>query len=485
MNIKPFMIWLRIFILGSLMQTSFAAPSELNFQGVLLDSSGNGVTGTRTMTVKLYDAAIGGNLLYTEDLGNISVNKGVYSFNFGLSGTGNASTTETVATTDGTAITYQKIVAAPSVASGSVSVTDGTYTWDQANGSSNDNDFGVVYSTSLRRITVTYYSGAPAAGRVIRATYRAPATGIAGVLDGATQPWIEVTVNGTAQSPRQKILAAPYAVTADKLSDTGTQAIITSLRGELASVYSLLASVVAGGGVVTNNLLGSPTTKSQVEIFDSSDGLYNSLISTTSTKNSGGIELHKKVTLDQRPGSSFPNPVTYTINDKIRYLDFNAGGGPGGYSINYQFTYSDGTTATVSETQWYYYFRIVNPYPEKTVASLRRDAPSNNVWYINGLDESYRSLGPIELVVRLNSGLNSSKSFYAGYGLDKIGGDVSAVEYTLLTVANTILSTSVNGFLSTYGGSSELRIRLKLTPVVTNTKNEPSILRGMTILGLP
>ncbi|NDB96573.1 MAG: hypothetical protein EBZ78_10525 [Verrucomicrobia bacterium] len=79
------------------MQTSFAAPSELNFQGVLLDASGNGVTGTRAMTVKLYDAAIGGNLLYTEDLGNVAVNKGVYSFNFGTNGTSNAGVMETVA----------------------------------------------------------------------------------------------------------------------------------------------------------------------------------------------------------------------------------------------------------------------------------------------------------------------------------------------------------------------------------------------------
>ena len=87
-----------------------AGPSELNFQGVLLDASGNGVTGTRVMTVKLYDAAIGGNLLYTEDLGNVAVNKGVYSFNFGTNGTSNAKVTETVATTDGTLSSFQKIL---------------------------------------------------------------------------------------------------------------------------------------------------------------------------------------------------------------------------------------------------------------------------------------------------------------------------------------------------------------------------------------
>jgi hypothetical protein len=463
-----------------------AAPTELNFQGVLLDSSSNGVMGTRAMTVKLYDAAIGGNLLYTEDLGNVAVNKGVYSFNFGTNGIGNGLITETVATTDGATMTYQKIVSASNVITGTVSVADGIYSWNQTNGSSNSDEFGVSYSTSLRRITVTYYNGAPAAGKILTVNYRSPGGGINGVLDGITQPWVEIAVAGVTQATRQKILSVPFAVVADKLTDAGSQAIITSLRGELASIYGLLASVVAGGCVTTNNLLGSPTTKSQVEIFNSTNGVYNSLVSTTSSKSSGGLELNKLVTLDNRTRiASFPNPVTYTINDKIRYLDFSAGGGPGGFSISYLFTYADGTSATVTDTQWYYGFRIANPFPEKTVTTLRRDAPANSFGgYIN-LIETYRSLNQIEAVVKLNSNLSSSKSFYVGYGLDKIGGDVSAVQFELLTAANAVLATSTNGFLSTSGGSSELRVRLKLTPAITNTKDEPSIIRGMTIMGLP
>ena len=68
---------LALFVMMCIIQNAFAGPAELNFQGVLLDASGNGVTGARAMTVKLYDAAIGGNLLYTEDLGSVAVNKGV------------------------------------------------------------------------------------------------------------------------------------------------------------------------------------------------------------------------------------------------------------------------------------------------------------------------------------------------------------------------------------------------------------------------
>ena len=200
--------------------TLWAGPSELNFQGVLLDASGNGVTGTRAMTVKLYDAAIGGNLLYTEDLGNVSVNKGGYSFNFGTNGTGNPKVTEIVAIASGTNSTFQKVFANTNVVTGSVSVTDGTYSWDQVNGSSDGGvNFDASYSSSLRRITVNYYNTAPSAGKTIRATYRSPSAGLAGILTNENDPWLEVSVAGTAQSPRQKLTATPFSLRAARVDE--------------------------------------------------------------------------------------------------------------------------------------------------------------------------------------------------------------------------------------------------------------------------
>ena len=206
---------------------SDAAPSELNFQGVLLDSSGNGVTGTRAMTVKLYDAAIGGNLLYTEDLGNVSINKGVYSFNFGTNGTGNPKVTETVTVADGTTSTFQKVLTKTNVVTGSVSVTDGTYNWDQVNGPSDGGvNFDASYSTALRRITVNYYTGAPAAGKIVRVTYRSPSAGLAGILTNENDPWMEISVAGQVQSPRQKLLAVPFAMRASSVEGSTYQETI-------------------------------------------------------------------------------------------------------------------------------------------------------------------------------------------------------------------------------------------------------------------
>ena len=63
-------------------------PSLINYQGRLTDGSGNTVTGNRTMAVRIYDAASGGNMTYEESIGTVAVGNGTYSFQFGASGNG-------------------------------------------------------------------------------------------------------------------------------------------------------------------------------------------------------------------------------------------------------------------------------------------------------------------------------------------------------------------------------------------------------------
>jgi hypothetical protein len=188
-------------------------PGLINYQGRLTDANGAPVTGSKNFSLSIYDAATGGNLLYTEDIGAVTLDaNGVYSFQFGSAGTSNTQISETVATTNGTSATFQKVLGNSPVVAGSVSVTDGTYTWSQSAGSSNEDDFGVAYSTSLRRVTVNYYNGAPAVGRTITATYRYGTSGITGSLSSGAEHWMEVTVDGTAQGTRQRVLTVPFAV---------------------------------------------------------------------------------------------------------------------------------------------------------------------------------------------------------------------------------------------------------------------------------
>jgi hypothetical protein len=216
---------------------AMAVPSGINYQGTLTDDQGNPVTGTRTMSIKLYDAATGGTLLYSENIGTVDVSDGVFSFEFGAGGTSNADQTDTVAITDGTATTFQKVLSASEVVAGSVSVSDGTYTWSQAGGSSNEDDFDVAYSASLRRVSVTYFNGAPAVGRTITATYRAPALGISGALAGDNQPWAEITVDGVVQIPRQKVLAVPFAARALSVDSNSLSKAVTSKSFSIPALW--------------------------------------------------------------------------------------------------------------------------------------------------------------------------------------------------------------------------------------------------------
>ena len=64
-------------------QTALEAPEAtgplLNYQGRLLDGAGNPVSGTRTMTFRLYGVATGGAALWTEGPKNVTVTNGLFS----------------------------------------------------------------------------------------------------------------------------------------------------------------------------------------------------------------------------------------------------------------------------------------------------------------------------------------------------------------------------------------------------------------------
>ena len=229
-------------------------PSLINYQGRLTDASGNPVTGSKNFSISIYDAATNGTLLYTETIGAVTLDdNGVYSFQFGGSGTSNTLVTETIGTTDGTSTTFQKVLDNSPVVANSVSVSDGTYTWSQSAGSSNEDDFGVAYSTSLRRVTVNYYNGAPAAGRTITATYRYGTSGITGALASGAEHWMAVSVDGTVQGARQRVLAVPFAMYAENAENaenavTAQQALVSQ-----QAEYSNLAA-----GLITQNRIWRP-----------------------------------------------------------------------------------------------------------------------------------------------------------------------------------------------------------------------------------
>ncbi len=121
------------------LSTAFLAsgqvPSLINYQGRLTDANGAAVTGNKNFSINIFDAATGGNLLYSETIGAVALDSnGVYSFQFGSAGTSNKQVTETIGTTAGTTLVYSKALANSSVVNNSITVADGTNSWSQSVG---------------------------------------------------------------------------------------------------------------------------------------------------------------------------------------------------------------------------------------------------------------------------------------------------------------------------------------------------------------
>jgi hypothetical protein len=77
---------LQIIILLLAAPLSAQVPNHVNYQGRLTDGQGTPVTGNRTMAVRVYNSASGGNITYQETIGTVAVRNGTYSFSFGGSG---------------------------------------------------------------------------------------------------------------------------------------------------------------------------------------------------------------------------------------------------------------------------------------------------------------------------------------------------------------------------------------------------------------
>jgi hypothetical protein len=141
-----------------------AVPSAINYQGRITNTAGVPQTGVKAMSLKIYNAATAGILLYSESVGNVTIDaNGVYGFQFGASGAGTP----------------------PSI------------------------------STALA---------------------------------ASVEQWLELMVDGVAQTPRQKILAVPFALLASALPDS---AVSSSMIADGAVKHedlspALAASLAAG-----------------------------------------------------------------------------------------------------------------------------------------------------------------------------------------------------------------------------------------------
>ena len=259
-----------------------AVPTAINYQGRLTDGDGNPASGSKLFSLSLYDAATAGNELYAETIGSIAVDdNGIYNFQFGANGTSTVAEAETLAVTDGSSTAYTATPSATPLA-GTLSVTDGTYSWNEVDGNPGElatattqlvNSFVIGYAVtnggegytiapvvtingdgigatatatvsggaitsiavdspgsgytnatvsiaeppapfvvdySAGELTFTY-EATPSAGVEITASYDANDTSIVGALSAADAHWIELSIDGATQSPRERVLSVPFA----------------------------------------------------------------------------------------------------------------------------------------------------------------------------------------------------------------------------------------------------------------------------------
>jgi hypothetical protein len=162
-------------------QSAFAAiPAAINYQGRLTNSAGVPQQGGKTMSLKILDSSTEGTLLYSENLGNVTIDaNGVYGFQFGAIGAGTPPNLTTA-------------------------------------------------------------------------------------LAASTEQWLELTVNGEPQAPRQKILAVPYALMAGALPDGAvSSAMIADGAVGLSKITGLgSAATVDIENIVTNAAVNAAIAES-------------------------------------------------------------------------------------------------------------------------------------------------------------------------------------------------------------------------------
>ncbi|MDC0321504.1 hypothetical protein OAL30_01505 [Akkermansiaceae bacterium] len=198
-------------------------PALINYQGRLVDGVGNPIVGKKEFKLDIYDSQTEGTLIYQETLPDITLDEdGAYSFQFGA-GVSRTGTSQLIATGDGETMLFQTPL--EQTPFGPITVTDGTNSFTQGDVATGEEPFTFLYVRGANRINLVC-NDPPATGVSFTATYRYNEAGIVGALGTAAEHWMEVTIGGEKQEPRQRLVAVPFALKAGSLVESPKRKLV-------------------------------------------------------------------------------------------------------------------------------------------------------------------------------------------------------------------------------------------------------------------
>jgi len=327
MNFKVF-----TFLFSSLILAVIAdVPTAINYQGRLTDANGAPVTGSKNFTLSIYDGETEGSLLYSEDIGAVTLDdNGVYSFQFGESGASQATATKSVGVADGVKNVFNTVL--PEEAIGIVSVTDGTYTWTPEAGSTAPTSFIGSYDGASKTVSAIYIGGAPSGGVEILAVYKSETGGISAALASGNGHWLELAIDGTTQSSRERILAVPFAQRSN-VANKALEGVDSEARSQIQALVQSVSRnnihTLVGPGNVPNS--SSNYVISRVQAVGSVTGRLDRTFQGTVSPESGQPTYLSRIVFDLYVRFETPRIGWYQINysdgESVR-TDFNTNQSP-------------------------------------------------------------------------------------------------------------------------------------------------------------
>ena len=221
--------------------SAFAQP--INYQGRLSDKSGTNVNGTKNFSLRIFDAKTGGKQIYEENVGAVTVNEGAYSFNFGENGKSVVTPTETIACADGEKQIFNYTVKNTPVL-GEIKISGGGYSWTES-GSSDAPKFTATANKNSGAVSAIFLTGAPEAGENVSISYDHNSDGVMGALSRGGQAWLEISVGGETLSPRERLVAVPFALRAG---------VAGNLSKDLKAILAAFPQYMFGSSLGRENL---------------------------------------------------------------------------------------------------------------------------------------------------------------------------------------------------------------------------------------